>query len=122
MRFADDQAMMSSEVGLQVIMNKLSHVVELHEMMTNERGNNRKRHKRTPIALAKAAVNKRKVVLSKNLNLDFEKKLVNTLVWKVLSNGLETWDAETRWYRKAGKLPNVVLEENGESQPHGQIR
>ena len=56
------------------------------------------------IAMAKAALNKKKNLFTSTLDLNLRKKLVKCFIWSMALYGAETWDASGSRSETPGKL------------------
>ena len=85
----------------------------LGSMLTNDGRCTREIKSR--ISMAKAAFNKKKILLTSKLNLNLRKKLVKCYIWSMAFYGAETWMLRAADQKYLESF-DVVLEKDGKDQ------
>jgi hypothetical protein len=68
------------------------------------------------IGMAKPAFNKNKTLITRKLDLNLKKKLVNCYIWNIALYGAETWTLRKVDQKCLGSFDNVVLKKDAEDQ------
>jgi hypothetical protein len=83
-------------------------------ILTNDA--NRKREIKPKIAIAQTALNRKKILFTRMLDLNLRKKLVKSYIWSIALCGAETWKLRKVDYKYLESFKKTVPEKDGKDQ------